>query len=213
MLRDLGNVSATRVRLHPVPGTATERDLIRIHSKEESLCELVDGVLIEKILSAPESCLTADLAFRLGLYLDAHDLGFLTMPDGPTRLARGIVRLPDISFVSWARMPTKHYPATFIADVVPNLAVEVLSEGNTRSEMRRKRREYFSAGVELVWEVDPFRRIVDVYTDPEHFTTLTERDTLDGGTVLPGFALPLRELFARLPRDLKRRAGKQRKTK
>jgi Uma2 family endonuclease len=76
--------------------------------------------------------------------------------------------------------------------------VEVLSESNTADEMARKRREYFAAGVRLVWQVAPLTRTVEVYTAPEQVTVLHEEDTLEGGAVLPGFALPLREFFAEL---------------
>ena len=62
--------------------------------------------------------------------------------------------------------------------------------------MARKRREYFAAGTRLVWEVNPRRRTVTVYTGPRTSTRLTETDTLTGGDVLPGFSLPLAELFA-----------------
>jgi Uma2 family endonuclease len=67
--------------------------------------------------------------------------------------------------------------------------------------MRLKRQDYFSVGVRLVWEIDPVGRTVAVYTAPEGPTTRTEADTLDGGAVLPGFTLPLRDLFAELDRQ------------
>jgi Uma2 family endonuclease len=78
--------------------------------------------------------------------------------------------------------------------------------------MERKRKEYFFAGVELVWEVDPYQRTVSVYTAPDTVTILTERDTLDGGEVLPGFSLRLANLFARLPKKLTRRTTRKRKS-
>jgi len=134
-------------------------------------------------------------------------------PDGPSRLQSGLIRFPDLTFVSWKRLPRREYPTTPIADVVPNLAAEVLSEGNTSAEMERKRREYFFAGVELVWEIDLFDRTVAVYTAPDVVTILTERDTLDGGRVLPGFRLPLAQAFARLPTSLRRRTTRKRKLK
>jgi len=74
-------------------------------------------------------------------------------------------------------------------------------ESNTKAEMNRKRQEYFQAGVRLVWEIDPDARTVAVYTGPEQCTTLTQDQTLDGGDVLPGFTLSLRELFAELGRQ------------
>jgi Uma2 family endonuclease len=213
LLHDLGDVAPERVRARPSLGTATEADLIRIQTHEDRHCELIDGILVEKVMSYPESCLTSDLCFALKSYLQTNDLGCLTLPDGPTRLREGLVRLPDVSFISWKKLPRKEYPTTPILDVVPDLAVEILSEGNTRGEMQRKRKEYFLAGVELVWEIDPFKRTVVVYTSPDDVTTLTESDTLDGGAVLPGFSLPLKQLFARLPRDRGKRTAKPKKSK
>jgi Uma2 family endonuclease len=80
--------------------------------------------------------------------------------------------------------------------------VEVLSRSNTPAEMRLKRQDYFGAGVQLVWEIDPDARTATVYTTPDPpAAVLTEADTLDGGTVLPSFTLLLRELFAELDRQ------------
>lgn len=76
-----------------------------------------------------------------------------------------------------------------------------MSEGNTPAEMTRKRQEYFTAGVQLVWFVDPQRRTVTVYTAVDLFTVLDTSHTLDGGVVLPGFTLSLQELFAELDRQ------------
>ena len=87
-------------------------------------------------------------------------------------------------------------PRAPITEIAPDLTVEVLSKGNTRAEMARKRREYFASGTRLVWEVNPRRRTVTVYTSPTASTRLTETDTLTGGDVLSGFKLPLAELFA-----------------
>ncbi len=209
VLHDLGGVSPKRIRMKPPPGRATEADLIRIRTHEKRLYELVHGVLVEKVSGAPQSCLTSGLICRVGACVEAHDLGFLMGPDGPIRLSHGVVRMPDLSFVSWDRMPTKECPATPIAEVIPNLAVEVISEGNTRGEIARKLKEYFLAGVELAWVVDPYKRTVAVYTAPDEMTTLTERDLLDGGSVLPGFTMPVKDLFARLPGDFGRRARRK----
>jgi Uma2 family endonuclease len=90
--------------------------------------------------------------------------------------------------------------------------VEVLSKGNTPKEIQRKLKEYFLAGTRLVWVVDPRQRHVRVYTAPDRFVVLTEADTLDGGDVLPGFQLPLRELFALVPQSPKK-PGKGRRRK
>jgi Uma2 family endonuclease len=78
------------------------------------------------------------------------------------------------------------------------LAVEVLSAANTPGEMARKRQDYFAAGVHVVWQVEPSTRTVEGFTAPDRSTVLHEAQTLDGGTVLPGFTLPLQESFAEL---------------
>jgi Uma2 family endonuclease len=85
-----------------------------------------------------------------------------------------------------------------IPNLVPDLAVEVLSLSNTADEIERKRREYFGRGTQLVWIIDLRARTVEVFTAPTVSTLLHESDTLDGGAVLPGFTLALRELFAEL---------------
>jgi Uma2 family endonuclease len=108
------------------------------------------------------------------------------------------VRIPDVAFVSWERLPGRRIPSEPIPDLAPDLAVEVLSPGNTPGEMARKRQEYFAAGVQLVWIVDPVARTVAVYTAPEQSTVLQAAQTLAGEPVLPGFTLPLRRLFAAL---------------
>jgi Uma2 family endonuclease len=122
------------------------------------------------------------------------------------------VRVPDLSFFRWDRLPARgEVPQEPVAGFVPNLAVEVLSKSNTRKEMNRKLREYFLAGVELVWIVDPRKRVVQVYTAPDQSTLLDEDDTLDGGDVLPGFSLALRELFAMVPRPKARKTEARRR--
>ena len=82
-----------------------------------------------------------------------------------------------------------------ILPLAPDLAVEVLSEGNTPREMARKVSEYFDGDCRLVWLVDPRTRTVTVFTSAADEITLTEKQTLTGGDVLPGFRLPLRKLF------------------
>jgi Uma2 family endonuclease len=209
LLRQLGGINPRRVRLHPPPGEATERDLIRLNDHSNRLYELVDGVLVEKDMGYPESTLTCDLIGFLQFFLADHPLGFLVGPDGATRLMPRLVRIPDISFVSWDQLPTRERPVDAIADVAPALAIEILSKGNTRREMARKLKEYFRCGVRAVWFVDARKRTVQVFTSPDQSVTLTASDTLDGGELLPGFTLSVRKLFAALP-ALKRGRGKQR---
>jgi Uma2 family endonuclease len=200
LLDYLGGIAPERVRLHPAPGTATEDDVRSVHDREGRLCELVDGVLVEKAMGFRASWLAATLIIILGNFVRPRNLGLVTAPDGMVRLAAGLVRIPDVAFVSWNRLPDRHVPTAPIPTLAPDLAVEVLSTGNTAQEMARKCREYFAAGVRLVWLIEPETRTVTVHTTPEHSTVLREEDTLTGEVVLPGFALPVRELFAELDR-------------
>jgi hypothetical protein len=85
-----------------------------------------------------------------------------------------------------------------IGTLVPDLAIEVLSAGNTEGEMRRKLHDYFTAGVRLVWYIDPRTRPAKAYTAENACSEVSAADSLSGGDVLPGFVLPLRELFGGL---------------
>jgi Uma2 family endonuclease len=211
LLHQLGGISPRRIRLHPTPGTATEQDVTRILDRTNRLYELVDGVLVEKARGYIESFLTLELGWWLRGFLDQHDLGVLAGADGTIRLMRGLVRIPDISFVSWERLPGQQLPSEPIPELAPDLANEVLSKGNTKGEMARKLREYFLVGVRRVWFVDPTRRTVRVFTAPDQSMLLTEDQTLDGGDVLPGFFLPLRKLFGKLPPPSRQPRGRSRK--
>lgn len=197
LIEQLGDIPPQRIRLKPRPGTATEKDVLRVEAKENRLCELVDGVLVEKVMAYYESRVAGLMFKYLEDFQEEHDLGIVAGADGMMRLAPGLVRIPDVSFVSWQRLPLRRVPREPIANLAPDLAVEVLSKGNTLKEMARKLQEYFDAGVRLVWFIDPKARTVEVFTSPGESTLLRERQTLKGGGVLPGFSLPLKKLFNR----------------
>lgn len=199
----LGGVPLERIRLHPAPGTASEEDVLTaLALPRKRICELIDGVLVEKGMGYTESLLANYVIEMLNGWVRRHNLGHVTGPDGTIRLWPGRVRIPDIAFFSWARLPGRRRPAERMPPVAPDLAVEVLSESNTAAEMLGKRRDYFRVGVRLVWEIDPERRTVAVYQDPvTPPTVLDENGTLEGGEMLPGFTLSLRELFQELDRQ------------
>jgi Uma2 family endonuclease len=201
LLRRLGGVPADRVRVLPRLGNATLQDVIDIQQKEGRLCELVDGVLLEKTMGYTESQLAMYLGVILTTFVNSRNMGIVTGTDGTVELMPDLVRIPDVAFTSWGRMPGRRRPLEPIPRLSPNLAVEVLSRSNTPGEMARKRQDYFTAGVEIVWEIDPVDRTVMVYTSPTQFTTLGIAETLDGGTVLSGFTLPVSQLFAELDRQ------------
>jgi Uma2 family endonuclease len=194
----LGEVPISRIGLVPTPGTATRQNVLDLIDHADRICELFDGVLVEKTMGYMESLLAGAIVELLRRFVRKRKLGIVLPPDGMLEILPGQVRIPDVCFVSWDRFPGGKLPKTPIPAVAPDLAVEVLSDSNTEGEMRRKLQDYFAAGVRLVWYVDPRTRTASVYTSPEQCTVFDENGTLTGHDVLPGFELPLRELFAEI---------------
>jgi Uma2 family endonuclease len=202
LVEALGGVPLERILMDPAPGTATPKDVLARPGGNKRLCELVDGVLVEKPMGYFESRLAIILAHLMERYLEDHDLGIVVGADATLGLAPRLVRLPDVSFISWKRFPNRELPRVQILREPPDLAVEILSPTNTAKEMERKRQEYFSAGTQLVWELDPADRIVRVYSSPENYVELNEEETLDGGKVLPGFKVRINDWLARASKGL-----------
>jgi Uma2 family endonuclease len=109
-------------------------------------------------------------------------------------LSSRAVRLPDVAFISHKKFRGK-LPLEPVPEIAPDLAVEVLSESNTRREIDRKIGEYFAAGTELVWIIDPATRSAVTYTAPDQSQPIPPEGVLDGANVLPGFQLSLAEVF------------------
>ena len=158
--------------------------------------ELVRGELKVMPLAKPlHGIICARVNSKLSGFVEEHDLGetfgaetgFLLERDPDTVLG------PDAAFVSHERLAEdleKYFP------FAPDLAVEVLSPGNTTREMNEKVAMYFAAGARAVWIFNPKKKTVAVYASPSDVQTLSEHDTLEGGEVLPGFRLELAKLFA-----------------
>jgi Uma2 family endonuclease len=190
----IGDVPPERIIFDPPPGTATEADLLardRIHPP----CELVNGTLVEKTMGFYEGLLAVRIAKLLGIFVDTRGLGLVNGAGGMTRLLDLQIRLPDVAFYPWSLFPNRELPRQAAPRLVPALAVEVLSPGNTKREMQLKLEEYFEAGTKLVWYVDPATNTIAVYTSTQNPTVLTTSDRLTGGDVLPGFDVGVREVF------------------
>ena len=187
LLRRLGDVPPDRVRSDPAPGHATLEDLIWANeARGGPTCEWVDSTLVEKAMGYQESRLAMLIGHLLLDFLEANDIGTVSGPDGVMNIV-----VADV---------TGHGREDKVPAVVPDLAIEVLSASNTPAEMARKRDEYFRAGVKRVWEIDPESRSANAFTGPNAATPVPADGTLDGETVLPGFTLSLRDLFARAER-------------
>jgi Uma2 family endonuclease len=160
--------------------------------------ELIDGEPVEMSPSADESSSIGATIIgflipfvrprRLGRVYGA-DGGFVLFPD------RATVRVPDVAFVRAERAPQGRARKSF-PRLAPDLVVEVLSPSDSTSEVVAKLEMYQEAGVPLIWLVDPDKMTVTVIEAGSPTTVLGRDDILDGGNVLPGFSVPVAELFA-----------------
>jgi Uma2 family endonuclease len=212
----IGHVPVERILSFPAPGTATVQDLLDSSITGGRLCELVDGILVEKAMGFREGGLGLWIGTLINLYLMEHNIGYAAGADGMVRFKLNLVRLPDVSFIRWDSVDDPdeiENPHGAFLEYPPDFAVEVLSPGNTRKEMAIKLEEYARVGVRLVWYVDPDRKEVDVYPkgNPKRKKTVGVGGTLDGGDVLPGFTLPVGDIFKkRAPAKKPGKKGKKR---
>lgn len=190
LLHELGQISAERVRLQPAPGIATEEDLLRTQC-----CELIDGTLVELAMGFFESRLAVVLVFLFEQYLQSNPIGFTVGADGYTRLDGVGIRFPDVAVHLWECHRQRQVPMVSVSEVLPSLAVEVLSVGNTRAEMLRKQQEFLERGTELFWLCDPRKGIVEVTDSRGRTAVLGRDDVLTGDPVLPGFRLKVSDWF------------------
>ncbi|HEY2784494.1 MAG TPA: Uma2 family endonuclease [Fimbriiglobus sp.] len=195
LLHNLGDVPPHRVLWRSYP--ATEDDVVRLADGEpKRLCELVDGVLVEKAMGFRESLFATILGAYVVEFVRPRRLGIVAGADALMRLFPGIVRIPDLAFTAWKNLPAPTAHLKPVAHFTPDLAVEVISDSNTKAEIDRKIGEYFRSGSKLVWVFDPNKDATEVYTSAEDVVRLAPTDVLSGDPVLPGFRLSLAELFA-----------------
>lgn len=173
----------------------TAEDLWQMGEKGR-YCELVRGELIEM---TPPGGMHGEIALRFGRYLQAHAedhrLGRVMVESGYW-LERNpdTVRGPDVSFLAADRVPPEGLPEGFFPGP-PDLAVEVVSPGDSDVEVQDKVMNYLASGTRLVWIVRPRQRTVTIYHPDGSARILRETETLEGEEVVPGFAMPLRDLF------------------
>jgi Uma2 family endonuclease len=165
----------------------------------------VQKTLVEKAMGTKEGALAGLILHLFWNYVEEHDIGLPLGADGMFRLKFGLVRIPDVAFISGDRLPEGELPEEAIARRVPELAVEVLSPSNTPREMELKVQDFFQAGVKLVWLIDPKTQTAEEYTSPTTCKHVGKNQALDGHDILPGFRLSLKDLFARVKRRGKHR--------
>lgn len=159
--------------------------------------ELLEGEVVEVPgAGALHSLIVLLVSKLLDRYASEEDLG-LVLPDGSAYILSrhpDLLRIPDVSFVSWDRVPEEGVPEGFW-HTAPDLAVEVVSPHDRAEDIHDKVHEYLGAGCRLVWVLWPRRRTVSAYS-PDGMREIGPDNILDGGEVLPGFQVRVADLFA-----------------
>ena len=175
--------------------TATELATITDLEQHPGRCELIDGEIIDM---APAGFEHGRAVLAIGMLLRMHvrgkGLGEVLAGDPGFIISERTVRAPDVAFVDTAH--AKQAPARGFMRFVPNLAVEVVSPGDSYSEVVAKARMWVAHGVALVWVVDPYSQTVEIYTPGRGVVQIGIDDRIDGADVLPGFSCAVSEFFA-----------------
>jgi Uma2 family endonuclease len=165
----------------------------------ENRYEIVDGELISLGNSGMEH---GNIGIFLGglieIFVRQHNLGVTCDSSTAFKMNGGNKRSPDISFVSKERLiGLKRLPKGFF-DGAPDLAVEIISPGNTFEEIHNKIEEYFESGTRLLWVIHPDEKYVLIYHVPQPDRLLRSADILDGEDVILNFKVPVSDLFRTL---------------
>lgn len=169
---------------------------------EDPLYEIINGHRVEMPpMGVTANLVNSRLHILLGHHTELHDLGTILVESlFIIDRQRKIYRRPDVAFVTRERWPLdRPLPPTGDWEIVPDLAVEVISPNEKFHQVVRKVREFFGYGIQQVWLVEPLERLVFLFEALNRVTVLQEHQTLEGGTLIPGFQLPLSKLFRGLP--------------
>ena len=173
--------------------TATIEDLLRTPEDGQKY-ELVDGEILVSPGGARHSKVGSQVLYLLKSVADKTSAGEVYGPDLGILLPNGNVRSPDVCFVRREKLPGGESPEGFL-EVIPDLAVEVLSPNDRMRQVADKIGEFLEVGVPIVWVVDPKYRTVNVYRSLSDTERLTEKDTISAEPVLPGFSVQVAEFF------------------
>lgn len=177
-------------------GLLSAEDFAALPTKGMRL-ELVRGEIIAMAPTFGDHGVTTNtLSFYITQYVKPRKLGKVCAAETGFLLSRNpdTVRAPDCAFIQANRV-TPEVTAAFWIPVIPDLVVEVVSSGDRPKAVAEKVSMWLDAGVRLVWVVYPARHEVVAHRLGQPEMTLTERDTLDGLDVIPGFTLPIADIF------------------
>jgi Uma2 family endonuclease len=158
----------------------------------DKILELIDGEIVEKMPSFTPSRVASRFNYYIMQYLMDDEIGYVTVADGGYVLSDEHTFNPDVGYISKARLPKIPDREVLVA---PDLAIEVKSPTDSKRAMRRKAEIYLAHGTRMVWLVFPDDKIVEVYVPDQDVETVGIDGTLNGGDVLPGFTLPVKNIF------------------
>lgn len=157
--------------------------------------ELIEGELTVTPAGMKHEAIGVSLAVELARYLEKNPIGRVFGSSTGYRLADDILLSPDVSFVRAERLPGGVAPEGF-GEFAPDLAVEIVSPGDTMTTIERKAQLYLSHGARLVWVINPKLARATIYRPDGSARVLHGEDALDGESVLPGFTCRLADLLA-----------------
>lgn len=188
----------TAKRIDTVPYQAmlmTAEDLLA-NPVPNKCTELVAGhILVREPPGYRHGAVAAQLLVTIAVHVKAHGLGRVLAAETGFTLFRNpdTVRAPDVAFIRTERVPVS--PPRGYAEFAPDLAVEVLSPSDRAGRVLAKVGDWIDAGAQLVWIVDPERRVARVYRADGTQAFLSADDALDGENVLPGFSARLSDMI------------------
>ena len=189
-------IVTTEIAQPKKPKLLTAEDLLRLDSKGVK-GELIRGEFCETVSAGAEHGeIAVSFIYELGKFVKPRRLGRILGTNVGVLLERDpdTVREPDVMFISAERMPLTVRPDGY-CEVIPDIAVEIESFSDSIAEVNDKARMWHSYGVPLVWATYTNPRSIDVHRADGSIITLYEDDILDGGEILPGFAVLVRDIF------------------
>lgn len=179
------------LRTPPLTTAAFDR-FVKLPENAGRNFELIAGEIVEKMVSSPRSsAIGALMAGLIAVHVRQRDLGRVTGADGGYVVGKEKY-IPDAAFISKARQPVQ--PDEAYNPLAPDLAIEVLSPSDDDEDVRLKIANYVAAGT-VVWVFDPDRKRIEIYRNGQPPEVLGIEDPLDGGDILPGFKVDIKDIF------------------
>lgn len=160
-------------------------------------CELINGEIVHIAPAGAEhGGVTVEIAWRIAKFVHDQKLGRVYAAETGFTIARNpdVTRAPDVGFVCTERLPQS--PRRGFLDDAPDLAIEVVSPGDTKAHVTQKVDQWLASGATSVWVVDPINRSVEIYRSPNQILRHRDGDTIRDEPMLPGFTLTLADIFA-----------------